>query len=862
MGDKPNLCRDMEDAMRVIRRILAPETKNVVYDVETNGLSFRTNFICGHVVTFGPAPSDTYYVPVRHGEGNTGNICEPKAGAHPFEVHLHKAAQRRDLHWVGHHFMFDLMFMWAHGIEPAGSFEDTEINAALLDEYSRSYSLANCCTVMGTPAKKGDALYAYLASLYGGPVDKKQMANFWKLDGQNAMGFDYAAGDGVATWSLWQAQLKALEAQDLLGIHKVESNLTRVLYRMKKRGVRIDQDELRRVADHTKHMIQEGLKLLPPGFEFGRPSEMRKLMEKHNHTDWPMTAPSKKFPHGQPSFQKEWLKTHEIGRAVVNVREWDHLKTSFIQPLQERHLVGGRVHCTYYQMANDDFGTCTGRLSCSEPNLQQVPKRNKAIAKIFRRIFVPDIGMDWWDSDLSQCLAAGTQVSVPGGTKNIENIQPGDLVYSYDDGLNLVLRRVSWAGQTGVRELHRLHWITNGRTSGHLDATACHPIRMINGEYKTVGALIIESVPGRKHPCGQSTLALRRAVQVIRGKERQNYLFTNGRTRFKESRFVFEQVHGYAPKHVHHIDGDSLNDSVINLEGIDRHTHLSEHSIAMAMAKIREERVALFTKASYAARDMRQNNHIISRIETLSGLHPVYDITVEDTHNFIANEICVHNCEPRLLAHYSGAKVLVSGYLADPPVDAHQAVTDAVLALGVQIDREEGKRLNQTLITGGGKGKIVTMLGARGEEIYDGYFNAMPEVKNFQVSAKNRFRQRGYIISLLGRRSRLEHPSKDYLAMNRVLQCSNADVIKSAMVKIDNLFEEDGDECALLNNVHDAISMQGEPHKEPVLLEALRLFTDFGPGRTVPMRVPLQADYGVGANWADATFPAVKRIVG
>lgn len=154
------------------------------------------------------------------------------------------------------------------------------------------------------------------------------------------------------------------------------------------------------------------------------------------------------------------------------------------------------------------------------------------------------------------------------------------------------------------------------------------------------------------------------------------------------------------------------------------------------------------------------------------------------------------------------------------------------------------------------------MLGERGEEIYDGYFRAMPEVKKLQQESKARFRNRGWVKSLLGRRARLEHPSKDYLAMNRLLQCGNADVIKRAMVDIDNHFEANGDTCNLLNNVHDALSMQGPPNEREQMLEALRLFTNFGPGRAVPLRVPMACDYGIGRNWGEATFPTEKLTLG
>jgi len=204
--------------------------------------------------------------------------------------------------------------------------------------------------------------------------------------------------------------------------------------------------------------------------------------------------------------------------------------------------------------------------------------------------------------------------------------------------------------------------------------------------------------------------------------------------------------------------------------------------------------------------------------------------------------------------------VLTEGYLSNPPVDAHTAVANAA-----SIDRESGKRLNQTLITGGGRKKIIAMLGERGSAIYDAYFEAMPEVKKLQTQAANRMKARGYVISLLGRLARLEHSDKAYLAINRLLQCGNADIVKYAMVNIDDYFESRGDECAMLNTVHDALGFQADRYNNDhieQMNEALRLMTDFGPDRGVYLSVPMVADFGIGRNWAEATFPTEKMSFG
>jgi DNA polymerase-1 len=632
MAQEPILVANMEMAGGVLNRLRDPQTKTWVYDAETTGLSWKTDRIVGHVMTFGPAPSDTYYVPVRHGENYlSGNILEhPDKLHHPFEQELNKIlSTRRDLHTVGHHLMFDLMFAHSHGIDFIGTMEDTEVNDALIDELASSHSLESACKRAGTEAKLGKELYVYLANKYGGPPERRsQMGNFWKLEGHDPVGFDYAAGDGVATWGLYEKQLEVLnrefdeEKNTLNDMRMLESKVTRTIYRMTRRGVRIDISRLNEVIQIVEDKLAGAQKVLPPGLNINSQAQIRKILEAEGIGGWPMTAPTPRFPQGNPSFTEAYLKTIPLGKEILVVRKYLNLLNSFALPMRDQHTYLGRIHSTFTQMANDEFGTITGRFSSSQPNLQQVPKRNKELAELIRSCFIPDDGLDWIDADLSQC-------------------------------------------------------------------------------------------------------------------------------------------------------------------------------------------------------------------------------------------------EPRLLAHYSNARVLVEGYLASPSVDAHSAVAQAA-----NIDREDGKRLNQTLITGGGKNKIIAMLGAEGASIYDKYFEAMPEIRRLQKNASLTLQQRGYIRSLKGRLARLENSSKAYLAINRLLQCGNADIVKEAMVRIDELFEANGDVVMMLNTVHDALAFQGDmadPHHMSLIQEALRIMTDYGPedsGRSTYLRVPMVADYGVGKNWAEATYPKVKMTFG
>jgi DNA polymerase-1 len=87
---------------------------------------------------------------------------------------------------------------------------------------------------------------------------------------------------------------------------------------------------------------------------------------------------------------------------IVAVRKIETLLASFVDPLKERHLFQGRVHCNFNQLKQDDYGTVTGRLSSNNPNMQQIPKRDKDLAPLFRMLFLPEEGHEWIAADYNQ----------------------------------------------------------------------------------------------------------------------------------------------------------------------------------------------------------------------------------------------------------------------------------------------------------------------------------------------------------------------------------------------------------------------------------------------------------------------------
>jgi len=386
-------------------------SNNIAVDTEGSGLDWRRNHIVGYVLTFGPKPQDSYYVPFRHlGNANVGGHNGPTHAEGwdgklaPGEKELVEAFDKQGATLTFHHANFDLKFLSRVGYRFRPRAEDTMINACLINEWQGRFSLEFCANVAGVQAKKSAEMVEYLCQKFpeAAAARKSAMGHYWRLPGDDPMAVDYAVGDGTTTWQLREWQMEQLRLQELERVWDVESRLINVLARMSVKGIKVDEGEFSRLRAYIKSEIERLLNSFPSDFNARSPDDVRHWMEKHGCTNWPMTPASKRFPQGQPSMQESWLETHDAGRAVVSLRKFMTLRDTFVQPLMTTHLWNGRVHTNFNQLRNDEFGTITGRLSSDSPNLQAVPKHNEEIGRLFRSIFVPDEGKIWASTDYSQ----------------------------------------------------------------------------------------------------------------------------------------------------------------------------------------------------------------------------------------------------------------------------------------------------------------------------------------------------------------------------------------------------------------------------------------------------------------------------
>jgi len=375
--------------------------QEVAYDTETTGLKWQTDKPIGYSVSAG-TPESSVYIPTAHTGG--GNIPNPKAF---IELVKSTIANRTKPLFV-HNGGFDSHFSLIDGIELGNKLKDTLIGANLLDENQRGYSLDHCASLHpDIPQKKGELLYAHIAESFGVPATRASMSHFHRLAGSDKLACEYAAGDTLTTYHLAQKQAPELYGQHLDYVYDLENKLIHVLRKMERRGVLMDMERLYAVKREVEEArIELHLRVpLKSDFTPMNTNSNKDLQEYFTMCDvleWEYTKPTERNPHGQPSFKKTFLASNDPGRFLLQVKALDGLKSKFLDPVGD-FIYNDTLHTKFNQVSGEyGRGTKTGRLSSNSPNMQQVPKRDKALGQLFRSIFIARPGYTLIEYDYSQ----------------------------------------------------------------------------------------------------------------------------------------------------------------------------------------------------------------------------------------------------------------------------------------------------------------------------------------------------------------------------------------------------------------------------------------------------------------------------
>ena len=331
-------------------------------------------------------PGWSGYYPIAHEGG--GNMDRKKV-LKWFQGVLDTPADK-----IFHNAMYDVCWIQAIGLSVSGKIIDTMIASALVDENQMRYDLNNCSKRYTGKTKNESDLYQ-AAKDWG--VDAK--AEMYKLPAIYVGA--YAEKDAELTLELWQELKKEILHQDINSIFDLETELFPCLVAMKFRGVRVDVQKAhtlkQQLSSQEDKLIQEVKKETGIDTQIWAARSIAQVFDKLklNYDRTEKTS--------APSFTKNFLQNHPhpLVKRIAQAREINKAHTTFIDTIL-KHSHKGRIHAEINQLRSDNGGTVTGRFSYSNPNLQQIPARNKDLGPAIRSLFIPEEGMSWGCFDYSQ----------------------------------------------------------------------------------------------------------------------------------------------------------------------------------------------------------------------------------------------------------------------------------------------------------------------------------------------------------------------------------------------------------------------------------------------------------------------------
>ena len=341
----------------------------------------------GEIVGVAVAVEDwSGYYPIAHEGG--GNM-DKKRVMEWFRIILNYPSTK-----IFHNAMYDVCFIRAAGLDIKGKIVDTMIAGSLVDENRFRYDLGS----MGRDylgKGKNESVLKETADIWG--VDAK--SEMYKLPAMYVG--EYAEEDAKLTLSLWQEMKKEIQHQDIQSIFDLETELFPCLVDMRFLGVRVDIQ----AANELKEKLSSEEKecLLKVKKETGVDTQIwaaRSIAQVFEKLRLPFDRTEKT---NSPSFTKNFLQNHShpVVQLIARAREISKAHTTFIDTII-KHEHKGRIHAEINQLRSDQGGTVTGRFSYANPNLQQIPARNKELGPMIRSLFIPEDGCKWGVFDYSQ----------------------------------------------------------------------------------------------------------------------------------------------------------------------------------------------------------------------------------------------------------------------------------------------------------------------------------------------------------------------------------------------------------------------------------------------------------------------------
>ena len=355
------------------------------FDTETDSLDYMQARIVG--VSFAAEAGKAAYVPLAHDYPGAPDQLDRAQVLAALKPLLEDAAHRK----LGHHLKYDMHVLANYGIQLEGHAYDSMLESYVLNSVATRHD-------MDSTALK----YLGVNTIHFEDVAGKgaKQLTFNQVDVQRAT--DYSAEDADVTLQLHQALWPQICASPALKdlYETVEQPLVPVLFRMERTGVLVDREQLKKqsgeLAQRMLELEQAAHTAAGGAFNLDSPKQLQQILFER------LNIPvMRKTPTGQPSTAEDVLEElaaeYPLPKLILEYRGIAKLKSTYTDKLpQEIDAATGRIHTSYHQAI-----AATGRLSSTDPNLQNIPIRTQEGRRI-RQAFVAPPGRRLVAADYSQ----------------------------------------------------------------------------------------------------------------------------------------------------------------------------------------------------------------------------------------------------------------------------------------------------------------------------------------------------------------------------------------------------------------------------------------------------------------------------
>jgi DNA polymerase-1 len=361
------------------------QTELFAFDTETSGLNYSSAEIVG--VSFAVAAGEAAYLPLMHDYPDAPQQLDRQQVLTALKPLLENPEQAK----LGQNLKYDAHILRNHGITLRGIRHDTMLESYVLNSTATKHNMDDL-------AKH----YLGVDTIHYEDVCGKGAKQIGFAEVELEQAVEYAAEDADITLRLHQTLSEQLQQQPgLWGVYNdIEIPLIPVLIRIEDNGVLIDSHMLaqqsQELAEQMIALEIQAHDLAGSTFNLGSPKQIQEIL--YDRQQLPVL---KKTPKGQPSTDESVLQelalSYPLPKLILEHRSMSKLKSTYTDKLpQQINPKTGRVHTSYHQAV-----AATGRLSSSDPNLQNIPIRSEEGRKI-RQAFIAPAGYKIVAADYSQ----------------------------------------------------------------------------------------------------------------------------------------------------------------------------------------------------------------------------------------------------------------------------------------------------------------------------------------------------------------------------------------------------------------------------------------------------------------------------